>query len=106
MAELFDLVAGTSTGSLLATALVIPNDDKNATMKNKFFAQKAIEVYTDLAPIVFTKFAVTLKSRIIGTLIFLVVGLLVGFLIGVRVYHNKDFEENIQVLKVLVKTRK
>ena len=26
MAEIFDLVAGTSTGSLLATALVIPND--------------------------------------------------------------------------------
>ena len=27
MAELFDLVSGTSTGSLLATALVIPNND-------------------------------------------------------------------------------
>ena len=40
MAELFDLVAGTSTGSLLATALVIPNDNE-ATKKdqvNKFFA--------------------------------------------------------------------
>ena len=33
MAELFDLVAGTSTGSLLATSLVIPNDNEttNAT---------------------------------------------------------------------------
>lgn len=40
MAELFDLVAGTSTGSLLATALVIPNDDEatKATQVNKFFA--------------------------------------------------------------------
>lgn len=31
MSEVFDLVAGTSTGSLLATALVIPNDDTNST---------------------------------------------------------------------------
>jgi patatin-like phospholipase/acyl hydrolase len=40
MAEVFDLVAGTSTGSLLATALVIPNDDNatNATQFNKYFA--------------------------------------------------------------------
>lgn len=28
MGELFDLVAGTSTGSLLATALVIPNENQ------------------------------------------------------------------------------
>ncbi len=31
MAEIFDLVAGTSTGSLLATALVIPNNDTTSS---------------------------------------------------------------------------
>lgn len=31
MAELFDMVAGTSTGSLLATSIVLPNPDKNST---------------------------------------------------------------------------
>jgi len=62
MAEVFDLVAGTSTGSLLATAIVIPNDDAetNATQFNKYFAQKAIEVYTERAPQVFTKFEMSL----------------------------------------------
>eukprot|EP00347_Sterkiella_histriomuscorum_P004105 403361733 len=106
MAEIFDLVAGTSTGSLLATALVIPHDDPNSTQTNKFFAQKAIEVYTEMAPIVFTKFKMTLKSRMIGTACFLAFGLLVGFLIGVKMYHNTGFEENIKVLKMMVKTRK
>jgi patatin-like phospholipase/acyl hydrolase len=45
MSELFDLVAGTSTGSLLATALVIPNNNSLSPQKNKFFADKVIEVY-------------------------------------------------------------
>ena len=53
MSEIFDLVAGTSTGSLLATALVIPNDDATSIQKNKFFADKVIEVYSDMGPRVF-----------------------------------------------------
>lgn len=108
MAELFDLVAGTSTGSLLATALVIPNDDPKTkdTQVNKFFAQKAIEVYTEMAPVVFTKFQMSTSFRVIGLSCFTVFGLLVGFYTGIRVYHNRQFEENIKVLKMMVKTRK
>jgi hypothetical protein len=31
MAELFDMVAGTSTGSLLATSLVLPNTNTTSS---------------------------------------------------------------------------
>ncbi|CDW84799.1 patatin [Stylonychia lemnae] len=108
MAELFDLVAGTSTGSLLATALVIPNDDPltNDTVINKFWAQKAIEVYTIRAPQVFTKFQMSFKFRIIGVLIITTIGLFVGFLVGRKMYVNAQFEESIKALKQLVKSRK
>jgi patatin-like phospholipase/acyl hydrolase len=44
MAELFDMVAGTSTGSLLAVTLVIPSDTNKS--ENKFFASDAIDIYS------------------------------------------------------------
>lgn len=59
-----------------------------------------------MAPIVFTKFKMATSTRVIGTLIFLMVGLIIGFLTGIRMYHNRSFEENLKVLKMLVKTRK
>lgn len=106
MADLFDLVAGTSTGSLLATALVIPNDNTTSPQKNKFFAQKAIEVYTEMAPIVFTKYVMATSTRVIGAIIFLLAGLVIGFLAGIRIYHNPSFEENVKIFKMMIKTRK
>jgi len=40
MAELFQMVSGTSTGSLLTTAIVLPNNDttKYGDRPNLFFA--------------------------------------------------------------------
>lgn len=47
LAELFDMVAGTSTGSLLTATIVFPDYSPNNTNpgKNKFYAEKAIEIY-------------------------------------------------------------
>ena len=46
MTELFDMIAGSETGAIIATTLVIPNDDKNkTTRKNKFYSEKAIEFF-------------------------------------------------------------
>lgn len=43
MAELFQMVSGTSTGSLLTTAIVLPSP--NDTKKNKFWAADASNIY-------------------------------------------------------------
>ena len=59
-----------------------------------------------MAPTVFTKYRVSRKTHIIGTFVFLMIGLLFGFLIGVKMYHNPGFEENIRVLKTMIKSRK
>ena len=43
MSELFDLVAGTSTGSILTAALVIPDEEG----KPKMYAQDVIDFYEE-----------------------------------------------------------
>lgn len=59
-----------------------------------------------MAPIVFTKYNMSTSFRVIGLSSFVVLGLLIGFYAGIRIYHNRQFEENIKVLKMMVKTRK
>lgn len=59
-----------------------------------------------MAPIVFTKYLISTKTRIIGTSIFLLVGLFIGFIVGVKMYYNAAFEENMKILKSMIKSRK
>ena len=49
MSELFNMVSGTSTGSLLTTAIVLPNPDNStkALKPNKFFANDASVIYIE-----------------------------------------------------------
>ncbi len=105
MSELYDMIAGTSTGSLLATSLVFPNDPNNAT-RNKYFADDAINIYIDKGSIVFTKYYISAWARFVGTLIFTAVGCLLGFYIGYRMYYNKEHEETMRAFKEYVKSRK
>ena len=55
MSDLFNLIAGTSTGSLIASSLVMPNE--NGT--NKFYARDVIDVFINEGPIVFTETVAT-----------------------------------------------
>jgi hypothetical protein len=106
MSELYDLVAGTSTGSLLATSLVFPNPDPNNVTRNKYFANDAITIYTTDAPIVFTKYAIGAWGRFWGTVIFTLIGALIGLLIGHKIYFNKQHEETMIAFKEYMKARK
>lgn len=44
MTELFDLIAGSETGAIIASTLTLKND-KAGQQKNRFFANKAIEYF-------------------------------------------------------------
>jgi len=43
MPELFDMIAGSETGAIIATTLALPNDDMNTNtiQPNKYFATTA-----------------------------------------------------------------
>lgn len=48
MSELFDMIAGSETGAIIGATLVLKNDAGNYTkQKNKFFAERAVQFFTD-----------------------------------------------------------
>jgi len=106
MAELFDMVSGTSTGSLLATSIVLPNTDKNSTQINKFFSTDAIRIYAELGSKVFQKFEVGYRGLILGTTIFAILGALLGLWIGASRYHDKEHEDSIKAFKSFIEIRR
>ena len=52
MHELFDMITGSGTGSIIASGLVMPNDDEatKATQKNKYFADSLLEFFDTFSP--------------------------------------------------------
>jgi len=51
MMNLFDMMSGTSTGSILSTALSLPSDTNKS--EPKFWAHDALEIYEDNGPEIF-----------------------------------------------------
>lgn len=47
MPELFDLIAGSETGAIIATTITLPNTnpDTKAIQKNQFFADRAVKFF-------------------------------------------------------------
>jgi hypothetical protein len=78
MTELFHLIAGTSTGSIMTSALSTPNEDG---VTNKYWAQDVIDVYINNGTTVFSTYSVTTPSLIMGMILFCIFGGLLGFFV-------------------------
>lgn len=104
LSKVFDMVAGTSTGSLLATCVVIPAEDDKT--KNRYYAEDAINIYTTRGGEVFKKYTLSYTKYGLGMFGFAVVGGLLGFLIGIKMYSNSAHEETMKEFKDLIKARK
>jgi patatin-like phospholipase/acyl hydrolase len=80
------MVAGTSTGSILASALVLPSQ-KDKT-KNAYYASDIIKLYELDGPEIFKK--VGMNKGLLGTIIFfsIIIGSVLGYNLGVKIYSN------------------
>lgn len=102
------MVSGTSTGSLLTTAIVLPNNDtvKNGPRPNLYFARNASEVYINYGKDVFKTFESPAWINIVGTLGFTVVGGIIGYFVGVCMFTNSEYEKVIKSFNDYIKVRK
>lgn len=106
MSELFDMIGGTSTGSLLATALVLPSNASTPKRPNKYFAEDAIRIYTEYSPIVFTTYKLDTTHHLLYTLIFATLGGLIGLWIGYDQFTNKNHESSMRAFKQYIEIKR
>jgi hypothetical protein len=102
MTDLFDLLAGTSTGSIIASSLVMPN----ANGTNMYYAQDVIDVFKNEGRIVFTETTVSTSSLWWGTILTGLVGAVAGYFLGLYIYTNHELEHIIKEFREYVKKRK
>ena len=98
MPELFDLIAGSETGAIIATTLVIPNNDTTSTQKNQFFANRAVDFFEKNVDNIYHDQQVNtfLRLLIIAVVLSLICG---GVYYVVHAYfHYEGFEDRVEHL--------
>jgi hypothetical protein len=85
MQYLFDMMAGTSTGSILSTALSIKNDDGNAP---KYWATDCRDIYINNASTIFQQHGFSTIFMIFCYILFIISFGALFFYIGKLKYDN------------------
>lgn len=99
--DLFDMTAGTSTGSILATGLVYPKDElkdgKTVPSKTtpKFYANDLIGIYADRAAQIFSTEKPNNFLRNLWMFFCVFLFGLIGWERGLEIYDNKDVIDSI-----------
>ena len=99
MHELFDFIAGSETGGIIASTLVIPNDDESSLQKNKYFATKSLKFFEDNVDKIWVdqKVPVTTRLLIIGIIISLICGGV--FYLTNNYFKYEGFEDRVEQLQ-------
>jgi hypothetical protein len=96
MYELFNMIAGSETGAIIAATLVIPNDDPNNKLKNKHWSTKSSSFFKEDVDILYQESNMPESIKSILSLVFLV-------LVGVVAFKTAGFyfrKENSSSVKL------
>lgn len=87
MIDLFDMFAGTSTGSIASSGLCIREDPKNQTSSPRFWASGVLGIYVDGRPVIFQKDQHWF-TRILSYTLYFIFFAGLFFLMGRCIYNN------------------
>ena len=99
MTELFDMIAGSETGAIIASTLTLKNSDAASQQKNRFFANKAIEYFEETADSLYKDNKMpTWGVVLITTLASILVGIPV-FLGFERCFNVHNFQDRTRLMR-------
>ena len=101
MHYLFNMISGTSTGSIIAGMLTIPtNNDTSGTIDTpEYSAGDAVKLYSTRGEELFQSKALSNGVALICAIIFAIFMGWVTFYIGKRFYDNKETYGNLKLIK-------
>ena len=86
--DLFDMMAGTSTGSILVSGLAYPDKDFLSIKKPQFFADDLLKIYTERGGEIFLQQGLRFTHYFVFIIIFAVVFCVCGYLIGNMLFDS------------------
>lgn len=106
MKDLFNMTAGTSTGSILAAGLAYPNENRIAEKEPKFFANDLLKIYSERGNEIFVKKTLGGGAAFFYLLCYLVVFGGLSWWLGSYLYDNKKVEESLVEMQHLISNHK
>ena len=96
MPELFDMLAGSETGAIIASSLVIPNEDKNSETKNMYWSTKSVSFFKENVDILYIESNMPEEIKSLLTFIFIVFVAIITFKMA-GYYFRKDSSSNYKL---------
>jgi len=112
MKDMFDMISGTSTGSIITAALSFYNkkDPRNKEGENKiptFFADEIKNIYTENGSVIFADHKASGDGT--QTLVFLIVVVFFGalfYMLGKHIYDNDETKKNFERIDQILSNQK
>ena len=101
MKDLFNMIAGTSTGSIISSGLAFPNSSYPGMPA--YYADDILEIYRTKGDDLFLLQKIVTKSHAFWFFIIVVVFGILGYFIGVKKYDDPDLKEAIGGIKNIIK---